>query len=702
MQRFGLVLAIIASTLSLATAQQKPFTLEEVMGAPFPTELIAAPAGGGVAWVFNARGARNVWVAEPPEYRAHAITDYPDDDGQDVGELQWTPDGKAVVYTRGGDLENDKEYPNPRSFPQGVEQDVWVVRTNGGKPQRLGEGHSPAVAPPGNRVAFVFKDQIWTATLDGAGQPAEQLIHARGKARSLGWSPDGAKLAFVSDREQHSLIGVYDVAAKTLLYLDPSVDHNVDPVWSPDGRSVAFIRVPASQEAAIFGPKRTGQPWSIRIADAATGVGREVWRADEGKGSVFREVSAEHQLLWRAGDRLVFPWEHDGWTHLYSVPVAGGQARLMTPGDFEVEWVSLSPDRKKVVFNSNQDDIDRRHLWREPVGGDRPVEVTKGTGIEWSPVMTSDGRIVLLHSDAQRPARPAILTASGEIKDLAPEAIPADFPAAQLVMPQQVIFTAADGLKIHGQLFVPPPDGVTPVGGQLLYPAVVFFHGGSRRQMLLGWHYMGYYSNSYALNQYLASRGYIVLSVNYRSGIGYGMEFREALNYGATGASEFNDVQGAGLYLGSRPDVDPKRIGLWGGSYGGYLTAMGLARASDLFAAGVDMHGVHDWNLEIRNWLPSYDPAAKPDAARVAWESSPLASVTTWRSPVLLIQGDDDRNVPFAEMIHLVEALRQQRVEFKQLVFPDEIHDFLTHRRWVEAFQAAADFFDAHFHPNGR
>ncbi len=117
--------------------------------------------------------------------------------------------------------------------------------------------------------------------------------------------------------------------------------------------------------------------------------------------------------------------------------------------------------------------------------------------------------------------------------------------------------------------------------------------------MLLGWHYMYYYSNAYALNQYLANSGYVVLSVNYRSGIGYGLDFREALHYGAAGGSEYNDVQGAGVYLRTRADVDPARIGAWGGSYGGYLTAMALARASDLFRAGVDFHGVHDWATEL-------------------------------------------------------------------------------------------------------
>jgi dipeptidyl aminopeptidase/acylaminoacyl peptidase len=260
-----------------------------------------------------------------------------------------------------------------------------------------------------------------------------------------------------------------------------------------------------------------------------------------------------------------------------------------------------------------------------------------------------------------------------------------------------VILDSADGMKIHGQLFLPRNLDKTK-----RHPAILFFHGGSRRQMLLGWHYMYYYRNAYAMNQYLANHGYIVLSVNYRSGIGYGMEFREALNYGATGGSEFNDVMGAGVYLRNRPDVDPQRIGLWGGSYGGYLTAMGLARASDLFAAGVDMHGVHDWNIVVRNFVPAYDPLAKPDAARLAFESSPLSSIKTWRSPVLLIHGDDDRNVPFSETVHLVEALRTQGVEFEQLIFPDEIHDFLTHADWLRAYHASADFLDRHLKNGNR
>jgi len=691
MSRSTILGTILVTALSPARldAQQQPFTLQQALSAPFPEELVAAPAGGAIAWVYNAQGARNLWIATPPEYQGRAVTAYTEDDGQELGELAWTPDARALVYVRGGASNSRGEYPNPLSLPAGVEQGLWIVAAGGGPPRRLGEGHSPAVSPKGDRVAYLKQGQVWWVPLADSAKP-EQLVHARGTAQALRWSPDGAKLAFASGRGDHGFIAVYDVAAKTLRFLDPSVDRDVEPVWSPDGAQIAFIRIPAAEPTLPFTPRRVAPPWSIRVADVATGRGREVWRADAGRGSAFREIVAENQLLWGAGSRLVFPWEKDGWTHLYAVPLSGGAAALLTPGAFEVEHVTRTPDGREVVFSSNQDDLDRRHVWRVSVAGGKPQAVTSGTGIEWAPAVASDGKAVaLLRADARKPPRPAILTGSGPARELAAGAIPADFPEAALVEPQQVLLSASDGVIVHGQLFL--PRNLRPGERR---PAVIFFHGGSRREMLLGWHYLYYYRNAYALNQYLASRGFIVLSVNYRSGIGYGLEFREALHYGAQGASEFGDVLGAGLYLRGRGDVDPKRIGLWGGSYGGFLTAMGLARASDLFAAGVDLHGVHQWNVEIRNWVPDYDPEQRADFAKLALESSPIAYVKDWRSPVLLIQGDDDRNVQFSQTVDLAAALRPLGVEVEQLVFPDEVHDFLTHAHWLAAYHAAAEFLE--------
>jgi dipeptidyl aminopeptidase/acylaminoacyl peptidase len=662
-----------------AWAQQPPFTLEQVLGASFPSSLAASPVGGKVAWVSNVRGVRNIMAAAPPDYQARSVTAYTADDGQEIDELQWTPDGASVLYTRSGGANRAGEYPNPALDPQGAEQAVWIVTLDGAAPRRIGEGNSPAVSPRGDWILFLRHGQLWWVPADGHAQPS-QIFKARGTCQRPVWSPDGRRVAFESDRGDHAFIGVYDIAPAALRYLDPGTDIDQYPAWSPDGGSVAFIRAPSSGLRPVREAQRAGEPWSIRVASAETGEGREVWRAKEGPGSVFHGVEGGRQLWWGRGGRLVFPWETDGWTHLYSVPEAGGvPATPLTPGEFEVEYAARMPGAGEMVFSSNQGDIDRRHLWKVSVTGGPPVPLTSGAGIEVCPTPTSDPNVVAyLRSDARTPLQAAIRI-GGETRIPDPRAIPADFPLKSLVEPQPVIFPAADGLPIHGQLFLPRAAQRGPA------PAVVFFHGGPQRQMLPGWHPMYYYWNAYAMNQYLAARGFVVLSVNYRGGTGYGLGFREALHAGPAGASEIDDVQGAGLYLRSRADVDPARIAVWGGSYGGYLTAMALARSSGLFNGGVDFHGVHDWARELGI------PAAEPDY-KTAFESSPMADLSGWKSPVLLIQGDDDRNVQFNQTVMLADALRRRGVPVEVLVFPDETHDFLLYRSWLAAYQAAARF----------
>ncbi len=690
------VVALLAAALPCA-AQGKQITLEELLSAPFPDGLVASPTGGAVAWTFDEAGSRNVWVARPPDYKARKLTSYSGDDGQEITNLAFTPDGKAVAYVRGGSANGKGEIPNPALDVGGETEAVWLAALDGGAPRRIGDGHGLAVAPAGDRIAFAKGGQIWSVSLRDT-MAAVQLMHTRGSADELRWSPKGDKLAFVSGRGDHNFIGVYDVAAKSLRYMQPSVDWDSSPIWSPDGTRVAFIRTPTTSRRPSFGAIRTESPWSIVLADASTGVGHELWKAKDGVGSAFREIVSDAQLMWGQGDRIVFPWERDGWTHLYAISAAGGDATLLTPGEFEVEFASLAPDRASVLYASNQGDVDRRHIWRVGVSGGKPAAVTSGAGIEWAPVSTSDGKgIAMLRSDAKVPARPALAVGAAAPRDLAPETSPSRFPSSELVTPQQVIFPSGDGMLLHGQLFL-------PTGGAKgeRHPAVVFFHGGSRRQMLLGWHYMYYYSNAYAMNQFLASRGFVVLTVNYRSGIGYGLNFREALDYGATGASEYNDVQGAGLFLRARADVDSSRIGAWGGSYGGYLTALALARSSDIYSAGVDMHGVHDWNLEWETFVPGWRILKDQEARRTAFLSSPMAYESTWRSPVLLIQGDDDRNVSFSQTVQLAEDLRKQGVDVEQLIFPDEVHDFLLHRDWIAAYSASFDFFSRKLvHKNG-
>ncbi len=664
-------LAMLAACAFCASAQQPRFTLDQILGYSFPTELTASRVGGKVAWVSNTRGVRNILVSEAPRYEPRKVTAYSQDDGQELRQLRWLPDGSGIVYTRGGAA-------NPTLNPNGVSEDLWLVVLDGSAPRKLAQGSGPAISPKGDTVAFTLGNQIWLVGIDGKTS-ARPAFQTRGICADPIWSPDGLSIAFTSDRGDHTFVGVYHLPSATLRYLDPATADDIEPAWSPDGRSIAFIRLPSNGLRPVREAQRAGQPWSIRLASVETGTGHQLWRASEGPGSVFRAVSAARQLLWVEGGRVVFPWEGDGWTHLYSIPTDGGQPTLLTPGAYEVEHVALDISRREVIFSANRDDMDRRHLFRVAVAGGVVVAVTGGRGIEVSPTPTSDpNALAFLASDAQHPIHPAIRIGT-ETRDLDPGALPADFPLAQVITPQTVVFSSADGLAIHGQLFLPPRPSARA-------PAIVFFHGGPRRQMLLGWHYMYYYANAYAMNQYLANSGYIVLSVNFRSGIGYGLDFREALHYGASGASDYNDVQGAGVYLRSRQDVDPARIGVWGGSYGGYLTAMALARSSDLFRAGVDFHGVHNWATELG--IPPTEPDYK-----LAFESSPSAFVNNWRSPVLLIHGDADPDVQFNQTVRLYFALRARKVDAEELIFPEEVHDFLLYRSWRDAYAASAAFF---------
>jgi len=681
---------ILGAALNVrAQGGSAPFALEQILSSPFPTEIVAAPKGNRIAWVFVAQGRRNIWVAEGPAFAARQLTPYNADDGQEISGLQFSPDGATLVWVRGGNRNQAGEVPNPASDPDGTEQAVWAIGWAGGVPRKLDAGNSPAVSSRGHWVAYVKEGKIWLAPLAVPGKPRK--IEARGQNSSPVWSPDGRKLAFVSNRTSHSLIAIYEPGTDSLRYVAPSVDRDGSPRWSPDSRSLAFVRLPARPSGPAEGTFLTApdqpSPWTIWVADATTDEAREIWRSTNTPEGSLPRMAGPAVLNWAAENRIVFASEQDGWQHLYSIPALGGAPTLLTPGECEFEQMTFTPDRRHIVYSSNCGDIDRRHLWRVAVTGGAPQAVTSGEGIEWAPAVTADGNwIAYFASDARRPAMPHIRPASGgQAQMLAARALPRDFPSDKLVVPQQVILEAPDGVRIHNQLFL--PAHLRP--GER-YPAVIFMHGGPVRQMLLGFHNRGYYHRAYAFNQYLASRGYIVLSVNYRSGIGYGRAFREARNRGARGAAEYQDIVAAGRYLQQRPDVDPKRIGLWGGSYGGYLTAMGLARDSDLFAAGVDLHGVHDWSLR------QFGAGLSGERARLARTSSPVADVEKWRSPVLLIHGDDDRNVDYAQTVDLVARLRQRGVRFELLAFPDEVHDFLLYRNWTKILQAAADFFDRH------
>ncbi|WP_026946836.1 S9 family peptidase [Algoriphagus marincola] len=670
----------------LSAYQTDAQSIAQYLSAPFPTDLTASPDGKAVAWVFNSEGERNIFLAESPNFEAKKITNFEGDEGLGLGELAFSPDGKILAFVRGNSRNSSGEAANPAQLQENTDFKIHLIDLTTLKTRYFSPGSTITFSPDGQALVYKIGPNVYWKSLNDSSSQQERLFVSRGGSSQLSFSPDGEKLAFVSTRGDHSFIGIWDFEQKKLTYPETSLDKDSYPAWSPDGKQLAYLRIPNINNLLSFTAIKESNPWSIRVLDMETMKAEEVWNSGTGPGSVVVwDLPAEaDRLWWTPSGQLVFPWEKNGWMQLYAVNPTSGEVKHLTKGQGIVEKVKTSYKKDELLLTSNIGDIERRKIYSLDLNSFDLEDLSEKGNINWSPVRLEDG-LAYLSATATRPAWPYIRQ-NDNSEPLAEEFFPQDFPKT-LIKPLGLDLQAEDGFKTRAQLFLPPNHDATKK-----YPAVIFLHGGSRRQMLLGFNYSQYYSNAYALQQYFAANGFIALTLNYRSGIGYGMDFREAENYGAGGASEVLDLMAAADYLAARPDVDSSKIIPWGGSYGGFLTAHGLAQAPEKFLAGVDIHGVHNWNNDIPVFDSWYEPEKFPEMAELAFKSSPMAYVENWEDPVLLIHGDDDRNVLFSESVELVEVLRKQGVEVEQLVFPDEVHSFILHSNWVKAYEATIDF----------
>ncbi len=724
---------LLAGNPSAAPQATAAPTIEQFLGAASPLEVVAAAKADRVAWVAYDRGRRNVYTAVAPLFAPVKLTNYPDDDGVDLTDVTISADGSTVAFVRGSAANRDGWHANPSGDPDGGEEAVWAAHTAApGVSWRVAKGANPNLSPDGKFLLQTREGQIYrvrvapapaTSAMDRGEAP---FISVWGTNSNPVFSPDGSRVAFVSTRTDHGFIGVYDVATRTVKYVAPGVDFDTNPMWTADSKRIIFVRRPGtpfgqqSQQGSgglglPAGPAyqpapgaarannippsarmipglanatfKGGHAYSIWTADAVSGTATETWHPEN--GDRFTTLPP----LQLAGDYVVFsgntggggrgggglgqgaaasPGAPDEWDRFYSLhytdPASKPVQIISTDGMIEdaTSWI-MSQDGTTFYYCTNATDIERRHIWAVPVAGGTPRQVTTGTGIETYPAPLASGKgLVTLSASWNMPQSLGIWTSPTTQKIVFPTARPG-FPTSAHVEPQLVITQPADkAFEIHNQLFLPKD-----IRAGEKRPAIVFVHGGPVRQMLLGYHYRYVYHQFYGINEWLAAKGYVVLSVNYRAGVGYGNSFRRAPNVAPNGIAELQDVVAGAEYLRSRPDVDPARIGIYGLSYGGLLTAQALARHSDIFAAGVDYAGVHLYGSSL-------DPETQ------TYQASAISQIDKWKSPVLIIQGDDDRNVLFAQTVGLVQLLRQRDIYYELIVQPDDVHDSLRHDRWIE------------------
>ena len=253
---FALVLALL---LSVAPAPaQKSFTIEQVLSYALPSNLVSAKKADRIAWCEVERGVRNVYTAAAPSFKPVRLTDFTQDDGKELTALQIAHDGSVVVFVRGQGANRDGWIANPTSDPTGGHQEIYAVSTRKGKPVKLADAGGPVLSPNGKWVLFIRDGQIYEVAVNsssksGAAQGDEPLIKAWGRNGDPKWSPDSRKIAFVSNRTDHSLIAVYDHEKRQVTYLAPSVDRDTSPTWSPDGKEIAFMRRPGASFAQTTG-----------------------------------------------------------------------------------------------------------------------------------------------------------------------------------------------------------------------------------------------------------------------------------------------------------------------------------------------------------------------------------------------------------------------------------------------------------------
>lgn len=735
-------------------AQAKP-TIAQFLSPASPLQLSTARKADRIAWVSYERGMRNVYAAGAPNFKPVRLTRFLADDGIDVTDLSLSNDGSLAVFVRGSAPNRVGWIANPSHDPNGADRAIWAARTDGSGAWRIVAGAGPELSPDGRFVLYVKDGQIYRARTAQTAQPdsldrgLKPFIKEWGTQSNPRWSPDGSRIAFVSYRTDHSFIGIYDSRTRRVDFVSPSVDFDGLPTWSPDGRQIAFTRCPGTPfgqqaqqgNAGIGNPPgpaaargsfgggcaggrfggfggggRGDQPdttqrglrqapglfratfqggynLALMVADlsdctsarareqhASGGCGeaREVWH-NQPNDRVFIAIN---RMLW-GGDHIVFPLSpaNDEYDRYYSIsltqPSPAPVMLTTTNGLIEdATSATLSADRKTLYYSTNAGDTEKRHIWAVPVaGGAEPKQISTDDGIETSPLPLASGKqVAVLYFNAAQPASVGLVPATaGNTKVIFPTLLK-DFPVAAHVTPEIVVTKAADGLVIHNQLFL--PKDLKPGEKR---PAMVFVHGGPPRQMLPGYHYMQFYHWAYAINQWLASQGYVVLSINYRLGIGYGRSFRNAQNTNARGNAEYQDVVAGGKYLQSRPDVDPTKVGIWGLSYGGLLTSQALARNSDIFVAGADLAGVHLYGDSL-------------DANNLAYKSSAISAIDTWKSPVFLVHGDDDRNVAFSQTVGLVQLLRARNIYYELTVIPDDLHESMLHSRWIDTWNRMGDF----------
>ena len=675
-------------------ATQSGLTIEQLLGIAHPGPPLWSGRGGNIAFVRETDGALDLWWTTPERQEPVRVTMQAGLDEPDrVSGFAWTPAGDALLYVLSGNL--------------------YRYDIGGGDRAALIDdgsvGGTPALTNGGDRIALLRDGRPWVATfpeLEGASLSAP----TPGTFSDFAWDAGGRYLvalhtssetivedtgSLVGDKMSFSRrqgspadLAVFDIEEGSFTWLERGGAYAGEASFSSGGM-LAWQEISADAKGRRI-LVAAAPDWSPRVV------------VDEVDEAWWTLTYIDAGPRWSpVAERFVFLSERDGWTHAYVLDAGGADAEAtqLTSGEFEVEEPTWSPAGDVLLVSANRGSLTERGLYLlavPPVAEEatnlEPISRLRGTSTfgRWRP----DGELIaFLHADPLNPMDVWVQEPGPEAAQQLTDTWPEDADEEDLIRPQSVRFSSTDGELVPAQLFLPKDfedlEGPTPV--------VVWVHGGGIRQNRFGWHPSHIYALFYGFHQYLLQRGYVVVTVDYRGSIGYGRAFRQG-QFLDLGGRDLDDLLAAKRYLGRIEDVEIGRVGVWGISYGGYLTMQALVQAPTAFDAGVNIAGVVDWadwsvdpgGLWIDGRMES--PQERPDLYR---ERSPIHFIERLTRPLLILHGTADGPVPVLQTFRLTDALVRAGKPFELMIYPGEQHAFVRSRTWRDAFRRTEEFFEA-------
>lgn len=604
------------------------------------------------------------------------------------------------------------------------------------------------LSPDGNLLAFVRDNDLWISGPQAEDQRV--LVSSKSSDSSPVWSPDSQKLAFIREGDVW-IAGVNEPGVRQLTSkADEEPGYSVEH-WTRDGRVLVLSQNDRSDYWEIFFPEyvdkfvspgetKRGRPEvtvtaldidSLRTWELVKGVISLTGVSGNGAGNLLavdqldehrkkREITIfdlangtrntifdnetdgwiepkySRMEFAPTEDVILLTSERDGWSHIYTINPDGSNLTQHTSGDFEVPWVTWRND-ETIVYASTEVDPGERHIYTlSPQSGDI-IRLTQNEGYRKNFNLSPARRYVVYEKTFwNEPFDLHIvdLSLARRSERKLTESVPDRFNAMDWQTPEYIRFTSRDG-ETSISMNVLKPVGYNP---NLKYPVVVFAHGsGSLQNVYKGW--SNSYYREYMFNQYLTQHGYIVIDVDFRHSTGYGRDFREDVT-NWLGRYETNDIIDALDYLAETEDfVDLDNVGIYGGSYGGFLALYAVSTAADRFHAAAALRKVANWeNYYYSN--PYYTGArlGHPDDNAEYYErSSPLTYADSLRRPVLLLHGLVDNNVGFQDALQYIDRLiKTDNRNFELMVYPSENHAFRDPNAWVDEYQRIFDFFEEH------